>query len=471
MKITPWLLSLAVVAACSGNGSTGGGNGTTSSSSSSSGGSGSGWTIVPLDTTDGGDNSDLELAVGPSDVVGVAYYKAYVGDAGTDFNPYQVRYVQYANGTANAPSIVDTIYHPDFGLGLAIQSSGLPAVAYLGGASYGMGAAASIYWINSQAIVSYQQANGSWTQEIADNALSDTLSQTVNSCPTLNSCPYLAQGQAVVLGLFPSIAFDSKGTAYDYFRDIHYAQSIGTDSDYGSSNINGEIGGQANWTQEWASAGNTWDYDGTPVLGMGGHIRMVLANDQPALVNDEFSTTAGDNNSGVNVDFMMRLGSTPLSDWSCPQRIISAGATQTGPSMAWDSTFGYAVTVYDTVTTKLFYTSSKDGITWPGPTDVDDVYAGAGGWFPSIAISPVTHKPTITDFLCSNVPGPTTIQECPPAQQGIEVRTFNGNSFGSGVMVDPAGGFEPKIGFLSTGKMVIAYRQLPTYNLVLAVQQ
>jgi hypothetical protein len=470
MKITPWLLSLSLLAACSGNSSTGGGNGTTSSSSSSSGGSGNGWTIVPLDTTDGGDDSDLELAVGPGDVVGVAYYKAYVGDAGTDFNPYQVRYVQYANGKVSAPSVIDTISHPAYGLSLAIQSSGLPVVAYLGGASYGMGAAASIYWVNSQALVAYQQAGGTWTQQVANDAQHDMPAQMVNACPTLSMTDYGAAGVGV-LGLFPAIGFDSKGTAYDYFRNVHFGQSIGTTSDFASSDINGEIGGPATWTDEWAYAGNIWNYDGAVQLGLGGHIRMAMVHDQPALVTDEFSSSAGDNNSGENVDFMMRLASTPTSDWSCPQRIISAGATWTGPSMAWDATFGYAVTVYDAVATKLLYTSSTDGVTWPGTNNVDDVYAGAGGWYPSIAISPVTHKPTIADFLCSNVPGPTAIQQCAPAQQAIETRTFTGGSFAAGVVVDPAGGFEPKIGFLSTGKMVIAYRQLPTYNLVLAVQQ
>ncbi len=50
-------------------------------------------------------------------------------------------------------------------------------------------------------------------------------------------------------------------------------------------------------------------------------------------------------------------------------------------------------------------------------------------------------------------------------------RSWSGGAFGQSAAVDPAGGFEPKLGFLSTGKMVIAYRQLPSYDLVLAVQQ
>jgi hypothetical protein len=176
--------------------------------------------------------------------------------------------------------------------------------------------------------------------------------------------------------------------------------------------------------------------------------------------------------TGQNVDFLLRLGPTPANNWTVPQRILDVGATQTGPSMAYDPTFGFAVAVYDTGSAfdtssedELLFTSSTDGFSWTKPADV---YSGAGGWYPSIAISPVSHQPAIADFLCSNQPNTTV---CSPGEQAIEVRSYASGSFGPGAVVDPAGGFEPKIGFLSTGKMVIAYRQLPTYDLVLAVQQ
>jgi hypothetical protein len=463
MKITPWLLGLSVLAACSpGNGGDGGGT-TGTSSSSSSGGSGNGWKIVPLDTSDGGDASDLALAVGPNDTVGVAYYLSQPTPDGGTFQPYQIRYVQYpTTGQPTTPSVVDTVVHPQYGLGLAIQASGLPAVAYLGGAPYGPMAN---YWIQSQAVVSYQQAGGTWNLEVTNNAMGNPeVAQTADGGMT----DYMVSGMEIVVGLFSQIGFDSKGTAYDFYRDINFAQSIGTTSDYGSSDIEGEVGGPTAWNLEWAFAGNTWVFDGTPPLGLGGHNQLVMANDQPAIVCNEFSQTAGDDTTGLNVDFVMRLGPNPANNWTVPLRIIGTGKNGTGPSIAWDSTFGYAVVVYDNDASKLLFTSSPDGVTWQGQ---DDVYAGAGGWFPSVAISPITHKPTIADFLCSNVPGPTSISQCPASQEAIEVRTFTGNSFATGAIVDPAGGYEPKIAYLSTGKMVIAYRQLPTYDIVLAVQQ
>ncbi len=470
MKIAPWLLPILTVTACccSGpGGSTGGGSGTSSSSSSSSSG-GAAWKIVPLDTSDGGDASDLALSVGPNDTVGVAYYLgqpqtgANQPPCNATYQPFQIRYVQYSNGQVTQPSVVDTVCHPQYGLGLALQSSGLPAVAYLGGAPYGPMAN---YWIESQALVAYQQAAGSWTQEVTNNAAGNPeYAQTADGGVT----DYQVEGKEIVLGLFSQIGFDSKGTAYDFYRDINFAQSIGTTGDYASSDIEGEVGGPTAWNLEWAFAGNTWSYDGLPVLGLGGHNQLVMANDQPAIVCDEFAQSAGDDASGLNVDFVMRLGPIPANNWTVPLRIIQTGNNGTGPSIAWDGTFGFAVTVYDSQASKLWYTSSTDGVTWE---NADDVFAGAGGWFPSIAISPVTHKPTIADFLCSNVPGPTAIQQCPADQMQIETRTFNGGSFGSGEVVDPAGGYEPKIAFLSTGKMVIAYRQLPTFDLVLAVQQ
>jgi hypothetical protein len=455
MKITPWLLPVFTLAACGGGGGSTGTNGSPTGGGSTGGSGGSGWTIVPLDASDGGDQSDLALAVGPGDTVGVAYYLSQPQPATSDFQPYQIRYVQYAAGAVTAPTIVAGegdagIAHPEYGLGLAISPSGQPAVAFLGGASYGTGSAASIYWPQSQAMVSYQQANGSWTQEVADNAQADQVAQTVNGVND-GMTDYGATG-VVVLGLFSAIGFDSTGVAYDYFRDVHFGQSIGTTGDFAAANINGEIGGPTSWQAEWAFAGNTWVNDGSTVLGLGGHNQLVMANDQPAIACDEFDSSAGDNSSGQNVDFTMRVASMPLSDWSLPQRILSVGATQTGPSLAFNATFGYAVTVYDTTKDQLLFTSSTDGVTW---AKADDVFAGPGGWFPSVAISPVSNKPAIADFLCSNQPGPTAIGECPTTEQAIEVRAFSGNSFSPGAVVDPAGGFEPKIGFLSTGKMVI----------------
>ena len=459
MRLVPWVLCLLLASACcTETGPDAGGTG----SGSSSGSSGNGWKIVTLDASDGGDDSDLALSVGAFDTVGVAYFLGQPQPAGSDYRPYQIRYVQYVHGNVTPPSLVDTVDLPQYGLGLAIQPSGLPAVAYLGGAPYGGDAGAgSTYWAQSQALVSYQQANGSWVPSIANNAQGNPLAQTADG----GSTSYMVMEQPIVLGLFPAIGFDSAGVTYDYFRDVNFGQN---NKDYTASNIDGEVGGPGAWNLEWAFAGTTWTFDGTPVYGLGGHNQLAMANGEPALVCDEFESGGGDNGSGTHVDFLLRLGSTPANNWSVPQRIIDAQFTQTGPSIAWDPTFGYAVAVYDTGASQLLFTSSTDGYTW---AKADDVYAGAAGWYPSIAISPVTHAPAIADFLCSTVAGVTTLQQCPATQQAVEVRSYSGGAFGPGVAVDPAGGFEPKLGFLSTGKMVIAYRQLPSYDLVLAVQQ
>ncbi|HUB05755.1 MAG TPA: hypothetical protein VMB50_02080 [Myxococcales bacterium] len=477
--------ALAIAAGCCALDCGGGGGGTngTTSSGGNPGGNNGGcgaplkWNLVTLDgTADGGSAlDDLEIAVGPNDVVGVGYLQDTTNGAATgqDAGTYDVRYVQYdsASGTASQPQLIDQIQNT-YGVSVAISPSGQPAVAYLGGPPYGgAGAGASHYWYNSAAIVQYQNAGGAaWTSQTADDGMADPDGPTTQGGQANVTSDYQATGPSVV-GLYSALGFDSTGVAYDYFRDVLYGQSIGTSSDFGSSRIDGEVGGPTTWTPEWAFLGNTWDYEGGPVLGLGGHLHLVMANDQPALITDEFGQSAGAESGGQNVDFLMRLGP---NNWSVPQRIISVFDTQTGPSLTWDKSYGFAATVFDQGTgkNKLYFASSTDGKTWSTP---DDVYAGSGGWYPSVAINPTTGTPAIADFFCSTSSGVSNLASCPKSQRSLEVRTLYGVSWCTAQQVDPAGGYQPKLAFLSGGNMVIAYRQLDAQGkpgpLVLAVQQ
>ncbi len=466
--------ALLLGSACCNSGGGGGTGGNTGGTGGTSGGTsgGNGWNIVTLDAADGGGSplDDLEIAVGPNDVVGVGYLQDSLTQSVQGNELYDVRYVQYtpSSGAATQPQVIDDIQDL-YGVSVALSPSGQPAVAYLGGQPFGGAAKASHYWYASAAIVAYQNGT-TWTKQTADDGKADPDGPTTMGTQTNVTSPYQATGPSVV-GLYSALGFDSKGVAYDYFRDVLFGQSIGGNSDFGSSRIDGEVGGPTAWTLEWAFLGTTWSLDGNPVLGLGGHLHLVMANDEPALVTDEFGQSGGAESSGQNVDFVMRLGP---NHWSAPVRVFTADDTQTGPSLAYDPSYGYAAVVYDQGSNRnqLLFSSSKDGTTWSA---ADDVYGGSGGWYPSVAIDPTRGAPAIADFLCSTQSGIGNLQSCPASQRAIEVRTLQGVAWGQPETVDPAGGYQPKLAFLSTGKMVIAYRQLDAKGkvgpLVLAVQQ
>ena len=99
----------------------------------------------------------LSLAVGPGDVVGIAYFFRV-----TPTSPdYEIRYLQVSGGMASPAEKVATVQRV-YGLSLAFDSSGRPAVAYLGGASD-----QSTFWFQSDMAVSFRTGANQWTESIA----------------------------------------------------------------------------------------------------------------------------------------------------------------------------------------------------------------------------------------------------------------------------------------------------------------
>ncbi len=489
-----FLASLAALCSCSGGGGATGGTNGSSGGGSTSGGSGGGaaFSIVTLDATpDAGTLlNDLAIAVGPNDTVGVAYLQdAHFTDGG--FETYDVRYVSWSNGQASQPveiALAQNLY----GISVAFDSSGNPNVAYLGGQPYGgSGSNASNSWLQSAAVVA-TASGGSFTTQIVDDGTNNPNGPTYMGTPAncvspcnvgpgpngANACvctsPY-QDNLAAVVGLYSAIGFDSKGTMYDYFRNVGFGEfdtsPVGNAS---ASRIDGRYGTASPYTLEWAYLGDTWEYLNQSVKGLGGHLKLVMANDQPALITDEFGASGGAQSGGQNADFLMRLGA---NNWSLPVRALTLGDSQTGPSLAWHAGYGFAAVGYDQSSSvnRLYFTSSQDGVTWPSPDKATDVFAGAGGWFPSVAIDPVRLEPAIADFYCSDQPVAPSLQSCPASQRSVEVRELQGSGWGQPQTVDPAGGYLPKIAYLSTGKRVIAYFQLygkgAVGPLVLAVEQ
>ncbi|WP_375771175.1 hypothetical protein NR798_09830 [Archangium gephyra] len=372
----------------------------------------------------------LAIAVGPGDVVGVAYYSR-VGDTAD----YQLRFLEWNKGEASQPEVIDTVQRVS-GVSVAYDSAGKAAVSYLGG-----GSDESTYWFQSDLVVAYRGTPGSWTRRIP--ATRSNYAVTGN---TLADSGFL-------VGLNPAIVFDG-AKAYVAFRDGHNGQ-FGK-QDWEGSDLEVAEGGPTSWTPRMVAM------SADTKSGYGGHISMVLgAGRLPALVHDQ--VTDGADARGHNVLFQRRKAD---GTWTAPLQVQTVSDTQLGASLGWDSEVGYAVAVVDRTSNKLTYTASKDGVSWSEPDPV--FQSGAGGWYPSLAFDPALHEPHIAFYICSNSTSANE-QGCDARVDELRVAALIGSNW-QDVLVDAAGGWGAKLAFLSTGKRVVVYRAPDTGGVKLAVE-
>ncbi|PTL81923.1 hypothetical protein [Vitiosangium sp. GDMCC 1.1324] len=372
----------------------------------------------------------LALAVGPGDVVGVAYFSR-VGDT----KNYELRFLEWKNGKASQPEVVATVEVIN-GVSVAYDSSGKAAVSYLGG-----GNDQSVDWVQSDLAVAYRNGPGSWTPRIVA-----TKSNDVATGNNLADSGFL-------VGLNSAIVFD--GTkAYVAYRDGHNGQ-FGK-QDWEGSDLELAEGGPTSWGRKMVAM------SADTKSGYGGHISMVLGDGkQPALVHDQ--VTDGADARGHNILFQKRKAD---GSWTAPLHVQTVYDTQLGPSLAWDSQVGYGVAAVDRTSNKLTYTFSKDGVTW---TEPDPVFqSGAGGWYPSLAFDPTMHEPHIAYYICSNSSSANE-QSCDPRVDELRIFALIEGNWRD-VLVDAAGGWGSKLAFLSTGKRVVAYRAPDTGVVKLAVE-
>jgi hypothetical protein len=325
------------------------------------------------------------------------------------------------------------------GLSLAFDGNGRPAVAFLGGGNENNTA----YWFQSDAAVAYRDAAGRWTERVA--AVSGDQATAGN--PVSDRGP--------VVGLFPALVFNGTQAIVAY-RDVHGGQFELQDWD--GSDLEVAVGGPATWTRRVVTAG------GNDKQAWGGHTSMVMANGQPALVHDQvFGSGDG---YGQNVFFQRRNAD---GSWTGAVKVQSVGNTQLGASLAWSTQLGYGVAVVDRSSDRLTFTSSLDGTSWTQPDPV--FQSGSGGWYPSLAIDPQSHEPSIAFHVCAFAAG---VDEtgCNPLQDELRVTTRNGLSLQwNEALVDAEGGYSPKLAFLSTGQRVVAYRSQATGAIKLATEQ
>lgn len=374
----------------------------------------------------------LAAAVGPNDRVGVAQFARTGTKNDAGFDNYEVRYLEWNAGVVSPVETVRTVQHVE-GLSVAFQPNGQPAVAYLGGGNE----ASSTLWQQSDAVYSTRSASGTWT-EVVTTVAGDEAKADPNAAPVSDRGP--------IVGLHPALAFVG-GTTYLAYRDVHDGQF--PNQDWQGSDLEVAEGGPGAWTHKVVFAG------GFNKQGWGGHIRMVLAEGQPALVSDLIPE--GADGVGHKVFFSRRKTD---GTWTAAVQVdkalpVAVQSTQLGPELAYDSVLGFAVTFVERAENVLYYSASKDGTAFSLPYPV--FQQGTGGWYPSIAVDPVNHEPTIAYYFCAEQAG---VAACVAQEDEVRIATLIGDTWREAV-VDPEGAYQPKVFFLSTGKRVVVYRTDP----------
>jgi hypothetical protein len=321
-------------------------------------------------------------------------------------------------------------------------------VAYLGGnPTAPPSGGGSTYWFQGDCAVAYR-TSGTWTEEV---------------CAQTSGEPGATTGVAVddngeVVGLFPAVGVASDGTTYVAYRDVHFGQS--PSGDFNKSDWELAYGGPSSWSHQMIEPG------GNNAGGWGGHAQMLMVDDLPVLVGDQMNTNgSGAGGTGQNVIFRKQLADGGWAGPSVPP--VDFSNLQSGPSLAYDTTVGFGVAAVNPNQSQLVFTRSSDGLSqWTTPDPV--VQSGTTGWYPSLAFNPVTHDPSIAFYRCSSNPG-VAEGSCPAIDDELRVADFAVNHWNE-TTVDTDGAFQPKLGFLSTGKRVILYRHPTTGAVRLRVE-
>lgn len=383
----------------------------------------------------------------PSQKIGVVYTtpagRRYTVDAGArDAGPileavedYDIKYVEVVNGTPSPPETIRFVQRK-VGVTIDFDPMGRPVVSYLGGA-LGFEPGQSIFWFQSDAVVTRRMGPTMWVETVVARNGDET------------RCGNPVSDTGFLVGLWPAVKHDSTGKLYLAYRDTHNGQyPIG---DWAGSDVEIIEGVGGTMTRVCGAEG------GNNKNGWGGRIKMFLGpDDQPAITYDR--PVSGADTSGADVWIQRRQTN---GSWTSSAQVFSISDTMTGGSPAWHPNEGWAVAVTDRANSKLLYRRNPDPALnsqmWESPTEV---YAsGSGGWYPSLALdnNPMfPGEPSIAFYICSRR-DQVSANDCPQDQDSLVVgrRTSGVWQFQT---VDPGGGYAPQLGFLRNGKRVVAYR-------------
>lgn len=388
------------------------------------GGAAGAFTVVELDGSARGLHP-LAMAVdGSGTRVVVAYFTPRSSQTVTGLDDLNLNVVEWRDGVVQPPQTVRFVQRTA-GLAIALHpTTSEPTVAYLGGPDRLGPAAPSVFWIQHDAALA-TRSGSTWTE---------TGSRTMGDV-----CAPPGSPMGSIVGLWPALRFDAAGRIIHAWRDIHMGANT---TDYTGSDLESVEGLPGALMGRCVFAG----FDDKP--GRGARLMMATGpGDESVLVYDQ-SVTSGD---GTGTDAVLQRRTA--TGWTAPTTVLRSSDTMTGPQVAWDREEGYAVAVVRGST--IGYRRSADAMTWDAEEIV--VAQASGGWYPSLAIDPTSHEPSVAFYDCSRSANVQPMS-CPSGQDALLVVRKSGGRWQTPVLVDEEGGWAPKLGVLPNGKRVIAYR-------------
>ncbi|HET6981672.1 MAG TPA: hypothetical protein VFI53_06000 [Myxococcaceae bacterium] len=369
-------------------------------------------------------------------------------------------------GVGSGAQIVQTVQR-FFGVSVAYQANGQPAVAYLGGPPD----FTETFWFQNDAAIAYYQG-GRWVEQVA----------AANSSPPVSGSAPSDNGK--IVGFYPALIFEGNNAVLAY-RDAHFGQSAGT-GDWNSADLEMAVGGPTTWTPvALLEAGNS-------KRAYGGHSRIIYGAKtlssglRGAAVISDRAPSAPDT-FGQDIEFSEQQSDgtwascgalQPLTNVDTPSILGSNGATilpntQSGPSIDYRDNFGYAVAVTDRSQNGALFTScaANTNCLQPGGWDtLDPVFQrGSGGWYAAAAISP-DGDPSVAYYVCSKLAGRNENNCTPDHYLAVANRGLSQVWSDHEVIVDTGAVFQTRMVYIGK-RRVIGYRNGASGVLQIAVEK
>ena len=310
-------------------------------------------------------------------------------------------------------------YVARMGVGIALDKSGEPVLAYTGGPAAGMRCGAS-----DMVIASVSGGKLGTPHTIAADSQSTGMpADQAPNCSAQNVCN---QGDAT--GYWPSIARDPASKALGVaFRDLHFGAA---DTDFAGSDVEFALGDSyAVYTVDVARGGGTYN-------------RLAFSPDGKAAV----AHYSLDYQPAVWLDYQTAQG------WLSQKLFVGKIREQLGFGISAQGL--YALAYFDEANKLLMYRESTDGATWTVADYVDR--DGLTGYYPSLAFDD-QGNPAVAYYRCGDY---GVADGCDANKDGLYLAIRRQGTWSARKVVGDSGvydGLYPALAFVG-GKAVIGYQ-------------
>lgn len=338
------------------------------------------------------------------------------------------------DGTFSSSVVTSQPYTSPTGVGLALDSTGNPGIAFTG-----VGATPATETCSSNDVFLVRATGGTFGApvQVSNGSQSDGLvvSQAAN-------CSQNVCNSGDVTGWWPALAFDPNDVPAIAYRDVHFGFSV--DDLTAKSDLEvaeGSGSGYSVLTVDVSRGGGTYNRVAMTPAGL------------PVVLH--YSTGGA---PGVYIDREAIRGALAAQEadggWSSDQ--LFSG--QIGPQLGFgvNAEGHMAAAYYGLATSQLWYVESIDGVTWSSPVSVDA--NGLTGQYPSLAFDS-NGDPAVAYYRCNADHSDT---QCDATQDGLYLaRRKSGTWSATVIHADPnvLDGLYPALGF-AEGKAVIAFQMI-----------